>query len=142
MHLERKLAGSLLLKGPQSSPLRLQLQPWGTITGRIVDAQGKPIGNARIEQSDLPRYLLVKDPNGEYRRVNESYVTDGDGRFRIEGLAPRMRYSPWWIWDQPAGKYLDCLKTAVTVEAGQTKDLGDLKMKRLFVHEPSTWRSS
>jgi beta-lactamase regulating signal transducer with metallopeptidase domain/protocatechuate 3,4-dioxygenase beta subunit len=149
IHLERKLAGSLVVVGNQTVPLSVQLQPWGAIAGRIVDAEGKPQGNVDIEDWALPRHLMVKEPNGEVRRVNESFPTDKDGRFRIEGLAPGMKYNLSG-WNRSAGKYFGQLVSDVTVESGQTKDLGDVKIKsppgadastmRTFLK--STWRVS
>src|SRR5262249_7890688 len=44
----RKLAGSLHLKGDEKEELVVKLQPWGTVTGRIVDEEGKPWPDVEI----------------------------------------------------------------------------------------------
>ena len=138
IHLERKLAGSRrAVAGDQPAPLRVALLPWGTITGRVVDADGKPLAGIEIQDQDLPRYLSVKEPDGTTRRVNESFTTDKEGRFRIEGLAPWWKYNLSG-WDKP-GKRIEKLASDVEVEPGQTKDLGDLKMKPPHAQDPSTW---
>ena len=47
-HAGRKLIGSVYLKGDETGPLTIRLQPWGTITGRIVDDEGQPRGGLGI----------------------------------------------------------------------------------------------
>ena len=37
LHRDRKLAGSVTVQGDEAGPLIVQLEPWATITGRIVD---------------------------------------------------------------------------------------------------------
>ncbi len=131
VHLERKLAGSLVVEGVQGAPLSVRLQPWGVVTGRVVDAEGKPMSDVDIHDlnSQLPRHLRVKAPDGEVRRVWESSLTDRDGRFRIEGLTAGITYR-LSTWDRRAGKYLGSLFADVTAEAGQTKDVGELKIQK------------
>ncbi|MGA2258560.1 MAG: carboxypeptidase regulatory-like domain-containing protein, partial [Thermoguttaceae bacterium] len=141
IHLERKLAGSLILKGPQSSPLRVRLQPWGAITGRLVDSSGKPMDGVPIarhqlkipsdpQEGLLPARLFQAASDGAYRLVNDGFLTDRDGRFHIEGLAPGIKYTPW-VWDQKAAEPLGELISRVTVKSGETKDLGTLTLKPL-----------
>src|SRR5947209_1887205 len=50
-HDGRKLAGSVYLKGDEVGPLTVRLQPSGTVTGRIVDEEGRPRGGLVL--SDL-----------------------------------------------------------------------------------------
>ncbi len=47
-HAGRKLIGSVYLKGDEAGPLTIQLQLYGTITGRIVDEDGRPRGGLGI----------------------------------------------------------------------------------------------
>jgi protocatechuate 3,4-dioxygenase beta subunit len=146
VHLERKLAGSLIVEGSQTGPITVRLQPWGEITGRIVNAQGKPMANLQIARwsfklaSDLhegylPTMLNKKAADGNYHRARLCFPTDRDGRFHIEGLAPGIKYDPW-VWDEK-GKLLGELISSVTVESGQTKDLGDLRLKPLDQSAPA-----
>jgi len=159
VHPEQKLAGSLILKGPQSSPLRVKLQPWGAITGRLVDQDGKPMAGALIahyqfkepndpQEGFLPTNLYKKARDGSHQYLNADFPTDRDGRFRIEGLAPGIKYSPW-VWDQKAAEPVGELISEVTVESGETKDLGNLTLKPLErasdsgqkAKSPATWSS-
>jgi beta-lactamase regulating signal transducer with metallopeptidase domain len=136
VQLERKLAGSLIVVGPQTGPLSVQLHPWGAITGRVVDAEGKPMVGVQIkdynpiglQDASIPKRLWYKDSDGQLQRMEDSEMTDKDGRFRIEGLAPGMKYG-LSAWAQKGIKMLGKLISGVTVESGQTKDLGDLKIE-------------
>jgi hypothetical protein len=130
--LKQKLAGSVILEGPQTSPVSVKLQPWGAVTGRVVDKNGKPLAGVMIARYQWKR---PSDPHEGYLpdSIHETmpggygYPTDHDGRFHIEGMAPGIKYSAW-VWDQKV-KLIGELLSGVTVESGQTKDLGDLKLK-------------
>src|SRR5205823_420594 len=50
-HAGRALAGSLLVKGDEPGPLTVRLQPWGVVTGRIVDDEGQP--RTKLELTSL-----------------------------------------------------------------------------------------
>lgn len=140
IHLDRKLAGTCLVEGQQTAPLRVRLQPWGVITGRALDAGGTPLAGFKIpdvgangpENGHLPTGLWQRGPDGRVER-NDFVPVGGDGRFRIEGLAPGLKYAAWVWSDWPPsqenkGTRTGILFSNVTVEAGQTKDLGDVRV--------------
>ena len=56
VHLERKLAGCLIVIGPQTGPLSVQLHPWGAVIGRVVDAEGKPMAGVQIKDDNPMRF--------------------------------------------------------------------------------------
>ena len=68
-----------MLRGDETRPQTVTLQPWGVLTGRVVDAEGQP---ASVDAQLLPLYF----PEG-YPKVGK------DGRFRIEGLIPGKPYT-------------------------------------------------
>jgi hypothetical protein len=137
--VERKLAGSVILEGPQTGPISVKLQPWGVVTGRVVDKSGKPVPGVLVaryqfkkpsnpHEGYLPTDLFRKKSPDQPRFLNDrGFPTDKDGRFRIEGLAPGITYNAW-VWDA-RNKLLGDLITSMSTEAGQTKDLGDLTVK-------------
>jgi RNA polymerase sigma factor (sigma-70 family) len=127
-HSERKLLGSVYLKGNESGPLTIRLQPWGTITGRIIDDDGKPRGGLWLssaggsypERPDVQGIL----PEGNH---NAGIRIGSDGRFRVEGLVPGLQYGA--NASDQMSLYGE-LFHEVTVAPGEVKDLGDLKVIR------------
>ena len=117
-HAERKLIGSIYLKGDESGPLTVRLQPWGTIAGRVIDDEGKP-----------RRGLRLNSLGGAYPgRPDEQGVLPGsirigsDGRFRIESLVPGLKYGANAVGGA-MGR--GAVFQDVTVAPGEVKDLGD-----------------
>jgi len=127
VQLDRKLSGSVVLEGEQTGTLSVPLQPWASVTGRLVDGDGKPIAGVELQDTHLPTRLWGKGPNGEYSRIDKSYVTDTDGRFCIERLAPGVEYRPR-VFDKQTGKYLSMGTFEVVLEPGEAKDLGEVKL--------------
>jgi RNA polymerase sigma factor (sigma-70 family) len=125
-HLEKGLAGSLLVDGDAKGPLTVTLVPAGTLTGRLVNRNGKPAVGGEIHALNR-EYIapdgiipVPKDVGSLPRPVR----TDKDGKFRIEGLAPglkyRLSYSTYAYYLRILGPGMDNLM----VKPGQTKDLG------------------
>ncbi len=129
IHKGRKLAGGRVLEGPQQGPLTARLEPWGAIRARVVDEDGKP----KPGQTLIPwyRYSLYEPGNGLL--PERHYQTDNQGRFHIEGLIPGMRYNI--AARDEKGMLAGQVVFDVTVEPGQTKDLGDLPIKQLAVRQ-------
>jgi RNA polymerase sigma factor (sigma-70 family) len=126
IHAERKLDGHLTLRGDEKETPAVKLEPWGALVGRVVDADGQPLAGVRM-QVTYPRYI----PVAWMERHPEEIQTDRDGRLRVERLMPRMKIS----LGASAGKAFLLLGNApnglmqVSVAAGETKDLGDLRAK-------------
>jgi len=105
----------------QDKPLTVRLRPAGTLTGRILGADGKPVAGATFWGTNAvttPQDMI----NGSPALPQASYKTDQDGRFRIEGLAPGVKYYGLVFVPTRAR-----LASDLTVGPGETKDLGDLK---------------
>src|SRR5207245_438257 len=87
-HQARNLFALIQLKGTEPEPIEVRLQPTATVTGRFLDAAGKPLaGSYRIEPSyqDHPigTLLNTEQMNGGPK---QPVRTDAEGRFRLEGL--------------------------------------------------------
>jgi RNA polymerase sigma factor (sigma-70 family) len=126
-HARRKLAGSIYLKGDETGPLTVRLHPWGTITGRILDDEGNPRKTLDLNGlgffstgSVLPVRL---DENG----ILPDARMGGDGRFRIEGLVPGLKYG---ASASEGIMFKGDVFLDVTVAPGEVKELGDLKVVR------------
>jgi hypothetical protein len=131
-HPEKRLAGSVVVRGDTKGPLTVKLGPAGTLTGRFVLPDGKPL-------ADLELSAVVHDPIADPRQppkprdptigsIPHGLRTDKDGKFRIEGLSPGLTYhlgvhkGVYFLTPEGAAR-------AVTIEAGKTKDLGDVTIK-------------
>jgi RNA polymerase sigma factor (sigma-70 family) len=119
VHAGRKLAGSLALKGDEAEDLTVKLEPWGTVFGRVVDRAGKPLTDVEIFST------IRQQPDPERGDLNTKPTVNAEGRFRIEGLVPGVKYdalghSP----DKADGPVL----RGVQVRSGEVKDLGDIKL--------------
>ena len=88
-HQAKKLVGCLIARGDETEPYTVKLQSWGTITGRLVDAEGKPRPGAELMTSDWQAAVI--DPARGV--IPDGQKTDADGRFRYEGLVPGQEYS-------------------------------------------------
>ena len=85
-HAERELAGSLVVVGDEPGPLTVRLQPWGVVTGRIVDDEGQP--RTKLE---LVTLLFDSDFVPDRGILHKPYRVDQDGRFRV-ALVPGLKY--------------------------------------------------
>ena len=53
----RRLAGELVLRGDETVPQKVTLKPWGTLTGRVVRADGEPWARPRFTHSFCPTVI-------------------------------------------------------------------------------------
>ena len=114
-HAGRRLIGTVYLKGNEAGPLTLRLQPWGTITGRVVDDEGQPRKGLEINSIDGSDVMGI---------LPDDVWVGGDGRFRVERLVPGLEYGASASNRMEQGE----LFRGVTVAPGEVKDLGDLKV--------------
>jgi RNA polymerase sigma factor (sigma-70 family) len=125
-HSGRKLVGSVYLKGDEPSPMTIQLQPFGTVTGRIVDDDARPRGGLAISSADGTRPARPAEqgilPGGA---VSGGIRIGRDGRFRIEGLVPGLKYGAGASEGYP--HYGEVFRDLI-VTPGEVKDLDDLKL--------------
>jgi RNA polymerase sigma factor (sigma-70 family) len=89
----------------------VQLQPCGSVSGRIVDQDGEPVAEALCRGGVAGHGWIALD-----------VTTDKNGRFHAKGLVPGLGY---WIM-RPKG--VPTLLVEFKVEPGKHKDLGDIKL--------------
>jgi hypothetical protein len=139
-HPERNLAAAYDLMGQSPARLEITLKPAAAIVGRIVDQNGVPRENLSIENemgSKPPGSgsLSGADHGVLLTKLKDRHIsTDAQGRFELKGIVPGLKYSasvlgPGNIGGQMRTMYLGTLFTGVTAQPGETKDLGDLRIK-------------
>jgi hypothetical protein len=131
VHLKRKLAGKLVVRGDEKGDVTVRLKPWGTLTGRVLDEDGKPMAGVGI-QLGFPHSMFFLPVTWWASPQGEVIKTDRNGRFRAEGLTPGMKVR---LSASSARKlFLPLAGTPdgmreLSVRSGETRDLGDLKIR-------------
>jgi RNA polymerase sigma factor (sigma-70 family) len=131
VHLKRKLAGKLVVHGDEKGDVSVKLEPWGTLTGRILDEDGRPMAGVRIQMGFLDP-MFYQPVTWWVPPQGEEIKTDRDGRFRAEGITPGMEFrlsaSSEKRFFLPLAGTPDGMRI-LSVRSGETKDLGDLTAK-------------
>ncbi len=115
-HPEKGLVGVAQPPKNKGDSITVQLRPGATVTGRLVDADGR--ARPGVELVVHRHHKELAQP-GDYVYFPRRHKTDQQGRFRIEGLLPGYEFA---LSDgkgyRPLGEGL---------RWGETKDLGDVK---------------
>lgn len=131
-HAERRLVGTLIVRGDEKEPLTVQLAPTGAVAGRLRNADGEPIQGAEIEvAAGGPRPF--SSLTSLYLYLNGTRLTartDKEGRFRLEGVVPGSKFS---IGIRLRGAFLDGgpRTRQLQVKPGETIDLGAILIKSM-----------
>ena len=122
----KKLSAPVTLKGDEMN-LKLKLQTWGKLTGRLLDADGKPMAGATVSAS--PKNNMQHMAFGTAIR-GLSATTDADGKFALELPSGPVEYLPGF---RLKNKYLDIgyrrEDPGHKVNAGESTAVGDSKVK-------------
>jgi hypothetical protein len=100
-HKEKGLGRAVLVWGDERGPITVHLEPLGTVTGRLVDEEGKPLAGITVVAD------WVGGRRGIYRQFSglvtgnhlqpeglfwQTVKTDGEGRFQMPRLIPGFSY--------------------------------------------------
>jgi predicted alpha/beta-hydrolase family hydrolase len=125
-HPGRQLAGRLTVRGDEKEPPVVRLAPTGTVTGRVLDLDGRPLPGADVHlwsPDDTVRDLFrLAESKGEPVR------TDKDGRFRLGGLVPDMKLG-FQIYRGKTFLVSEPRVGPLQVGPGKTQDLGDFRTR-------------
>jgi hypothetical protein len=121
-HEAKQLAGAYVVKPDEEGPVTIRLERCGTLIGRIVDGGGLPLAGAQM--------TCIRPYDGGDSRFEKGSLpfpvkTDEDGRFRFSGLVPGLKYS--LAVRKGRIDLGEAVKDMIT-EAGEVKDLGDIKV--------------
>jgi hypothetical protein len=128
LHKQRKLFALVTVRGDSKEPLTVRLAPTGVITGRFLDDTGKPLADAEIffgyEENALedvigPLYWWDDSPRPR---------TDKDGRFRLEGVFPGIKFS-LSVSKGRVGFVEEKKTERESLKSGVTVDVGDIRVK-------------
>jgi hypothetical protein len=122
VHEASRQIGTLVVKGDETGPLEVRLRPWGTVTGRLLSADGEPCAGSIVDPIAADRSLAYP-PSMQLK-------TDKDGTFRIEGMMPGVKYQLRYAHVSPDGSIegngMGNIAEGVTLKAGETRDLGNV----------------
>jgi hypothetical protein len=124
-HAERNLAKRLEVRGDATEPITVRLQPTGTVTGRVLDAEGKPVAGADVV-ANLPPTVATAAIINYLRQQHPRVRTDADGRFRLAGVVPDTQIGlnvrageSYLVGKPPLGMK--------EVKPGETLDIGEFR---------------
>lgn len=119
-HPQRKLAGRMGVRGGSNTVARLR--PAATIVGRVVDANGRPVPEARVSYQPTDKALLEL-----YREAHSGgLVTTADaaGRFVLAGAFPKAAFTLWLRRD---GRLAAPLGKGTAPGTERRLEMGDLR---------------
>ena len=120
-HPEKGLVGVAQPPKNEGDSITVQLQPGATVTGRLVDADGRPQDDVALNVRFSPKERAGRAAESRYS-THEPIKTDREGRFRVDALLPGYAF-------QLRLTKGDELLFGDGLHRGQTKDLGDVRMK-------------
>jgi hypothetical protein len=116
----------VIVNGKEQEPVIVRFESWGALTGRLVDSKGKPYSGV------LLRLRYPARPNPGMVQPEKEFVTDRDGRFRVERLLPGLKHELTLRGETKeediefsVGETLKGL----TAKAGEARELGDIPAK-------------
>ena len=116
-----KRVARLVIPGPEGPPITVKLEPWASVTGRVLDEAGQPRrGGVRLHW-DYPEFTFEMD----HDQPPDGLPLDANGRFLIEGLVPGAPYK------LDFNRELERHPIAVdlTLKPGEARKLGDVRVK-------------
>ncbi len=125
MHEGQRLAGSRMVRGTDTGPVRVALQPWGSVTGRLVTPDGEPLNGVEVAAYGS----MKKEDAGRVGFLSGRARPGKDGTFRLDGLAPGLAYNLSVVKGYYGLETEGPPLKGLTVKPGETKDLGEVRVK-------------
>jgi hypothetical protein len=121
-HEEKQLAGAYLGEADESGPVTVKMERCGALTGKLVGDGGLARAGV-VLTSDRP--YEEGESRFEHGSIPLGTRTDQDGRFRLFGLVPGLKYS-LNAWGD--GRIVGSVVKDMIVKAGETKNVGDVSV--------------
>jgi hypothetical protein len=126
LHPEKKLGGSVTMRGDEKEPVVVKLAPLGAMTARFVDLDGAPLAGAEVSLYYNDR--IVAELYRFLERTMPPATLDKDGRFTLPNIIADVKFATqthkgetYYVGEPKIGERL--------VKPGQTLDLGERKLK-------------
>ncbi len=125
LHKKRHVCAELKVKGDETSPIAVRMQPCGTVTGRVVDSGGKPVTGAQVifQMTDGVADRLLRQRM--FQGASQT-ATDADGRFSFTNMFPDVEFD--MFVSLPGFRRGASGKKQANVKAGEIKDVGEFKL--------------
>ncbi|HEV3079715.1 MAG TPA: sigma-70 family RNA polymerase sigma factor [Gemmataceae bacterium] len=120
---ERKLAGTVVLRGDEPEPVTVTLQPLATLTGRAILKNGEPLVGYAIEYG--APWQELEWPGHDLRLKRAPLVTDKEGRFRVTDLPAGIPLDLAVI--APKTQHTVIRRQQIILEPGKTTALGEMR---------------
>jgi RNA polymerase sigma factor (sigma-70 family) len=126
-HAEKKLGGTVTVRGNEKGPVVVKLAPLGHLSGRLLDADGNPLEGVEVSLSPETRsggelYRVAAPPSSKPVRTNKH------GRFHIEGVVPGLKFLLLLRGQIPYYPPGGVAVKQVQVKPGEKLDLGDVRI--------------
>lgn len=118
LHRGKKLAGIVEVRADSQQPVKLTLKPWGSIYGKLVGSDGKPLPGISVVSHSMPFPLRV--------------LPDQEGRFLIDGLPAGVRLDFRASANVPT--FIGKVAEGVVMQPGEHRDLGTVRVRGLAEH--------
>jgi RNA polymerase sigma factor (sigma-70 family) len=137
---EKKLGKVRVVRGDEAGLLEFRLEPLSSLTGRVLDADGRPRAGLTMradlsrdgkDGARLPNQLLFNVAIwGKHLELKA--VTDAEGKFCLDGLLPGLKYT--LVVSQDGSDDSEGVvfqrDGVAPAKAGRIRDLGDLRSKK------------
>jgi RNA polymerase sigma factor (sigma-70 family) len=137
---EKRLGKAQVVRADETGPVTLRLEPLSGWTGRVLGAGGRPWAGLHVravlsrrgaDGERLPVQFFIT--RGTWAAaLDRETTTDAQGRFRLDGLLPGLKYT--FLVSEDASTDTDSVKLRregiLPPEAGRQEDLGDIRMQQ------------
>jgi hypothetical protein len=136
---EKKLGKAQVVRGDEVGPLEVRLGSLSGLTGRVLGAGGRPraglnvyatLSRAGEDGARLPvQFFIIRGTWAA--NLERKAVTDAEGKFRLDGLLPGLKYT--LVVSEGEAEDVDRVilrrESLSPPAAGRNEDLGDLRAK-------------
>jgi RNA polymerase sigma factor (sigma-70 family) len=134
-HPMRKLAGTLPLNRDAKKEMIVKLMPTGSVKGRLVGADGKPLVGMTVGL----KYQGLQYHNDAAQKIHQAVhkdrrvVTDASGAFEFDGVIPGgLKFELTFRLDHSFKRAAIPADPTFRVRPGERLDVGELKLRRVW----------